>query len=167
LLLKKEKVADAGRVLDSVAHERETLVRDLPQLTWVRPLGQVQQSNLAIYRLREKFTPAFEGEARDFLDAAGATPAVRYNVACLYAQAAALGPAADRDRYSKAAVSYLNEVLEKTDYFRVESNVTHLDGDTDLDPIRNRPDYLSFRVTARARVGLRESAPPPRKVDLK
>jgi serine/threonine protein kinase len=148
------KTSEALAVMENVRREQDVITRSQPQLTWIRDLGVLQRSNLIIYQLRERFDPEFEEHARQLLEAniSSTTPAVIYNIACLYAQAATLGPAADKDRYAAKAVELLNRVLATSDFLSKASNVAHLDKDTDLDPLRERPDFQDFLKRARASV---------------
>ena len=162
LLTTARRTAEATAVLDSVRREQDAITRSQPQLTWIRGLGTVQRSNLIIHQLRERFDPDFEEQAMQLLeaDASSTTPAVTYNVACLYAQAATLGPRADRERFAAKSLEYLNRLLASTNYFHVASNVAHLDKDTDLDPLRERPDFQDFLIRARAAVKNASPTPP-------
>jgi tetratricopeptide (TPR) repeat protein len=150
LLTTAGRAEEASDIMATVKREQDTIAREQPQLTWIRGLGTVQRSNLIIHQLRSKYDPEFEEQARQLLEAdtASTTPAVKYNVACLYAQAAILAPEKDRDKFAARAVGFLNEILATTDYFRNARNVAHLDKDTDLDPLRNRDDYKAFRAKA-------------------
>jgi tetratricopeptide (TPR) repeat protein len=151
-LLNTNQLAEAKAELKRVIELQSEIAREQPQLTWVKGLGQVQRSNLLIHQLREKFDPGFEDEAKELLEIPGTIPtaAVRYNIACLYAQAAGLAPEADRPKYAEKAVVLLNKILKETDYFWVPLNANHIDKDPDLDPIRQRPDYTEFAKKAKA-----------------
>jgi tetratricopeptide (TPR) repeat protein len=148
------RTTEAAEIMAAVKREQDAIAREQPQLTWIRGLGTIQRSNLIIHQLRIKYDPEFEELAKQLLetDAVSTTPAVKYNVACLYAQAAKLAPERDRDKFAVRAVGYLNEILASTDYFRNALNVAHLDKDTDLDPLRKRDDFQAFLVKARAAV---------------
>jgi hypothetical protein len=101
------------------------------------------------------YSPEFEESAKLLLDdtTSSVTPALKYNIACLYAQAVQFGPREKQEEFSLKAISFLTELMNTTDYFRPKANILHLDGDTDLDPIRNRPDYRKFRMDVEARAG--------------
>jgi tetratricopeptide (TPR) repeat protein len=166
------KVADARAALDRVDVLRDALLADHPKMTWLKSFGPTQRSNFLVLAAR---TGAAEEVVRGFtdleygLDDRGAQ-VVRYNRACAYAQLAATGPPADRATYADKAVADLTALLDTT-YFESPANRDHLDDDTDLDPLRSREDFKRFLSRAKAIRSspptTHESAPPPRKVDLK
>jgi hypothetical protein len=134
--------------------EHEKVVLKLqPTATWVISLGLTVKS-LHMTLVAAKELPAdFADRADELLAAAQKfrNPAAQYNVACSWSLASGQGPADRRDRAAAKAVRILADLVDSTEFFALSLNVRHLDRDTDLDPLRGRPDFAEFLARARGR----------------
>lgn len=76
------------------------------------------------------------------LAAAGPDPTLRYNAACVYAQASTdTDLAADRsEEFARRAIELLNE-CRSSNYFENASHMANARRDPDLDPLRRRQDF--------------------------
>jgi serine/threonine protein kinase len=151
LLQQAGKPAEALKALDAFARAQDVLIREHPQMTWVKGLGAASRSQWIIERVRTGECPDPQSEFDVLLTGLPPqqVPGIRYNLACALAQAAKAGPADDRERHAARAVAVLTELLGGP-FFRNARNVTHLDDDTDLDPLRGRDDFKQFLRKAKA-----------------
>lgn len=129
--------AAADRLIDD-------MLRENPNLSWLRGLDAYRNSAKLIDRVRADDTLAFEAEAEQLMAWGRVRKQwdVLYNTACVYAIAADKRPA-DAEKHAAKAVAILNE-LAQTNYFRVPQRVSHLEGDTDLKPLSQRDDFKAF-----------------------
>ena len=122
------------------------ILADTPSATWVLAGGAMRRTRELLAAVEAGKFDRFAAEAADLLKLADGLPAggvghaVRYNVACGFAQMAAVGPGPDRERHAAAAVGLLAK-LAADDYFRRPSAAKDLATDTDLDPLRGRGDF--------------------------
>src|SRR5262249_22779573 len=136
---------EARKAIDKLTAAHDELVRDNPQLTWLKATLSVQRSLWVIERVRSGECRDPEAEFQKFLPDTlpQQVPVVRYNLACALAQGVEFGPSANKEENGRKAVALLNE-LAAGPFFRNPANVSHLDDDTDLDPLRNRADFNKF-----------------------
>ncbi len=132
-----QATADADRLIDA-------MVKENPNLEWLRATDALRQSNLLVERVRAGDPFAFEAEADKLIAIAQpqARGDVTYNVACAYAIAGGRWPAGAGGRAAKAVE--LLDRLRQAGYFRVPARVTHLEKDRDLASLGDRDDYKEF-----------------------
>ena len=125
----------------------EAMIADNPHLHWVRAIDALRRTQVLVDRVRAGEREAIEAaeKLRADIDPAERGDAF-YNLACVYAVAAAKHPA-DAEKYAAKAVAALND-LNATAYFRTPGRVAHLDKDADLDSLRQRDDFKAFRAAA-------------------
>ncbi len=122
------------------------ILADTPTATWVLAGGAMRRTRELLAAVQAGKFDRFAADAADLLKLAdgiqafGVGPVVRYNVACGFAQMAAVGPEPDRERHAAAAVGLLAR-LAAGDYFERPSAAKDLATDTDLDPLRGREDF--------------------------
>jgi hypothetical protein len=89
-------------------------------------------------------------EADDLSRPASLPGLTLYNLACVQALNAASRPlplrAKDADGYAAKAVDLLRRAAN-AGYFKNAKTLAHLHQDTDLDVLRERPDYQAFAAT--------------------
>jgi tetratricopeptide (TPR) repeat protein len=113
-------------------------------LDWDRVVVLAEGPDRGGIRIRRAWTLARLGkhaqaiaEASELVQGSQVTSDDTYNIACVYAQSSAVAEEAPvSKRYATHAVKLLRQAAENG--FR---NVVHMKQDTDLDPIRNRPDF--------------------------
>jgi hypothetical protein len=154
MLRQAGKPAEAHKALDAFARAQDVLVRDHPNMPWVKSLGASHRSLWIVERVRSGECPDPQAEFDALLPAVppGQVPLLRYNLACALAQAAKAGPADGRERHAAKAVAVLTDLLAGP-FFRNPVNVAHVDKDTDLDPLRDRDDFKQFVQKAKAGAG--------------
>jgi hypothetical protein len=167
-LLRAVKLPEAEAEFAVIDRERDALIKDVPAVTWVKELGMFQLSLLDVERGRAGEVEAVQRLEDALLrgDRLGPTNVgpVKYNLACARALLAGHRPEADRAAAAARAGVLLNDVLE-SGYFAKPTNNTHIDVDTDFDPIRKREVFRAFMVKLRAKHPLPPAvAPPPRRV---
>ena len=167
LYIRHGRVADAEKVLfDEVRREQDAIFAEDPSAVWLKRVGAAARAALAIEWVRAGRCADAEAEIREVmllatqLDAADGISgnAVRYNAACTFAQLAVHGPEERRGAFATEAVRLLDR-LTGSGYYRVVGNAAHTWIDPDLDPLRDRADYLAFVERMRA---ICPAAPPPR-----
>ena len=143
---------------------RDAMMADNPAMTWLKSIGAVQRSILLIEMARDGKAAELETESAKLLrgleDRAAWT--VRYNLACAYAQLAKYGRVSERPAFAEKAVVELDNLLE-TPYFQDPNIRSHLDEDTDLDPLRDRRtsnDFWDTQVDPNASAGEAGIRPP-------
>jgi tetratricopeptide (TPR) repeat protein len=151
LLRQAGKPAEARTALDGFVRAQDALIREHPQMTWVKAVGASHRSLWIVERVRAGECPDPQAEFDALLPAIPPpqAPLVRYNLACALAQWAKVGPADDREKRAARAVAVLIDLLAGP-FFRNPGNVAHLDKDTDLDPLRDRDDFKQFLEKAKA-----------------
>jgi tetratricopeptide (TPR) repeat protein len=142
---------DAESLFAQLDRGRTQLLAEMPQMTWLKDLGFVQHSLLLVELARASRAAEVESGFREILKKSQgrSQSTVRYNAACAFAQLSRSGSAGDRERFARRAVELLDGLLA-ANFFRVPQTNNHLDDDTDLDPLRARPDFREFLAKAKA-----------------
>jgi tetratricopeptide (TPR) repeat protein len=145
------KSRDAESLFGEIDRGREQLLKDMPQMTWLSDFGAPQRSVLLVELAREGRSEGMEAGFEKIMRQADSRGqlSVRYNAACAFSLLSRSGPAGDRERFARRAIELLKELLT-AGYFRSPQTNDHLDDDTDLDPLRERPDFREFFARAKA-----------------
>jgi tetratricopeptide (TPR) repeat protein/tRNA A-37 threonylcarbamoyl transferase component Bud32 len=136
----------------------ERMAADYPSFPWLAPLAdRLRARRLAL--LAQKGEPAKLLSNAEALAGKQDLPGdVCYNLACVYAQAAAAASEAAAEGHARHAVALLVRA-EQAGYFRIPSTVAHLKEDEDLRALRPRDDFRS--LVARLESQHRLSPPGP------
>ncbi|MFT3881087.1 MAG: protein kinase [Gemmatales bacterium] len=161
---RQQKPEEARKVIDRSFMLQDQMVKDLPNLSFLKNHGTQQRSNMLVMRAREGAIQGYEASAEDFLQskhAQGSLDAL-YNVACGYAQASQYADGKAKEQYAQRAVALLEELYRKK-YFTV-TRIVHITVDPDLAPLRDRDDFKAF---LKRFDNVKKPAGPPGKVKQK
>lgn len=141
---RQQKVNEAKVTIDRSFKIQDQMLKEMPQMSFLKGYGSQQRSQMLIMRAREGAVTGFERSAEDFLHSRQVPQNMDliYNVACGYAQASQYGSAESKEQYAKRAIGLLNELYQKK-YFTIP-RIEHLLIDPDLAPLREREDFKVF-----------------------
>ena len=105
-LTREGKGDEAAAVFQEIDQIRSKLFADLPQMVWLKNFGDVQRSELLIWKVRANRVEGVEAEMDALVKPSDARTrqTMEYNSACLYARLAEAGPKADQERHAAEAV---------------------------------------------------------------
>jgi hypothetical protein len=130
----------------------ETILRDTPKATFVRYMTRGVRSEALVYAARSGDVGHLDAAAADLLTMVResrvpqAGGAIRYNVACAYAQASRFARTADEQELWAARAVQELEVLTTAGYFAVPAFANQMKRDPDLEPVRGRDDFKAFQA---------------------
>jgi tetratricopeptide (TPR) repeat protein len=131
----------------------EELLRDTPHLRpFLEPAMGVQRINLLVLRARSGQPREVTAEATQLATAAPPTGVLAYNLACVYALAAAAvaaDPALGMEEKSKLVDQHVTQAIDwlsksRSGYLNSRQSIQHMKQDTDLDSLRSRPEFKRF-----------------------
>jgi tetratricopeptide (TPR) repeat protein len=146
--LSKRKSTDAKVAIERSYRLQDQMIKDMPQMTWIKYNNLSQRSLYLVMRARDGDLNGLEGSFKEVLGNPGillvGQQGPKYNIACAYAQGSKhQKDPAEKERWAARAVKMLEE-LYLTRYFIRELEINHLDIDPDLDPLRSRADFKLF-----------------------
>ena len=150
-LLRQNKGDEATPVMQEIDQIRNKVLHELPQMVWLKNLGDVQRSEWLIWKAKKGQVAGIEAEMDALLQRSDVwtRQALEYNSACLFAHLSVSGPATERERHALEAVKRLNALLAGS-FFEAPINRTHLDDDPDIVPLHGRQDFKRFVERAKA-----------------
>lgn len=141
---RQQKLNEAKKTMERSFKIQDQMVKELPQLKYLRNSNVRQRSMMLVLRARDGAIKGYERSAEDFLQAPQTQEDLDavYNVACGYAQAYQHADTADKDKYALRSLALLDELFQKN-YFTTP-RILHLVIDPDIAPLRNRDDFKMF-----------------------
>jgi tRNA A-37 threonylcarbamoyl transferase component Bud32 len=148
VLSRLNRGGEARRRRDELFATEDAVLKTSPNLFFVKFLTAEHRLTALRERADAGDVGRLDTDAADLLAMAASHPnggGIRYNVACVYAQASKHGTPAGKEACAVKAVRMLTELLNGN-FYKGPTNAAHVDKDTDLDPIRNRDDFKAFRA---------------------
>jgi hypothetical protein len=149
LLISQKDSAGADAVLKEMETHVTSIQSKYHEVNWIRGLGVNQRALLLIRQVQDTYRPHLETEVENLEErgrlSGSQLGTVHYNLACVYSMAIPKAPESQKDYYAKLAMQQLKKCNDASGYLQIPTNVSHMDQDTDLDPIRDRPEFVEFR----------------------